>query len=545
MNEEKLNQENEATIASLSPTAAPLVRQILSKGHVPDILTCIANLSSDEVFTPPELVDKMLDIFPEEVWHDSSLRWLDPACKTGIFLRQIAKRLMEGLRDEFPDEEARRQHIFKNMLYGIAITGLTALMSRRSLYTSKNASGDKSIAKFDTENGNISYDNRPHTYKNGACIYCGNKEGGELDRDENQERHAYNFIHLKPEEIKNMKFDVIVGNPPYQLSDGGFGASAMPIYQLFVEQAKKLNPRYLAFIIPSRWFAGGRGLDSFRDEMLKDRHIRTLVDFPNSSDCFPGVDIMGGVCYFVRDNTYEGKCRYIILGKDEILSETERYLDDGDINVLIRYPEMVSVLNKVKARNEETVDSIISSQRPFGLRTDFFKNPKKYGFPDVYENKNDVKGASIKVYGLLNGKRRIFYAPLGFPFTSSRDQVNKFKVFISSAYGSPAVGENGKTQVIGEPILAPQLSACTETFLSAGGFDSEDKAKNFYEYMKTKFFRFLVSIKKTTQHTSKDTYSLVPLLNLNEEWTDKKLYERYELDQNEIDFIENNIKEMA
>ncbi len=539
MNEKKLKQENEATIADSSPTAAPLVRQILSKGRIPDILTCIANLSSDEVFTPPELVDKMLDIFPEEVWHDSSLKWLDPACKTGIFLRQIAKRLMEGLRDEFPDEEARRQHIFKNMLYGIAITDLTALMSRRSLYTSKNASGDKSIAKFDTENGNISYDNRPHTYRNGACIYCGNKEGGELDRDENQERHAYNFIHLKPEEINNMKFDVIVGNPPYQLSDGGFGASAMPIYQLFVEQAKKLRPRYLAFIIPSRWFAGGRGLDSFRDEMLKDRHIRTLVDFPNSSDCFPGVEIKGGVSYFIRDEKYNGKCHYEIYHGQEIVSKSDRFLDDGNAGVLIRYPEMISVLDKVKARNEEALDSLVSSQKPFGLRTDALKNPEKYNLPKLSKDKDAVETLTVKVYGLIGGKRETRYMPATYNFSQGSTSINKWKVFVPSAFGNGEMGEPITNPILGEP-----MTACTETFLKVGDWNNGKEPENLIKYMQTRFFRFLVSIKKTTQHTSKDTYSLVPILNLNEEWTDKKLYERYELDQNEIDFIENNIKEM-
>lgn len=516
-----------------------LFTRLIKGGHVPDILDCIANLSSDEVFTPPELVDKILDLLPDEVWYDSSLKWLDPSCKTGIFLRQIAKRLMISLRDEFADEEKRREHIFHNMLYGIALTDLTALMSRRSLYTSKNANSEKSIAKFNNAEGNISYDNRPHTYQNGACIYCGNKQGGELDRDETRERHAYNFIHLSPEEIENMKFDVIVGNPPYQLSDGGFGASAMPIYQIFVEQAKKLQPRYLAFIIPSRWFAGGRGLDSFRDRMLKDRHIKILVDFPNSSDCFPGVDIKGGVSYFIRDEKYNGKCHYEIYRGTEIISKSDRFLDDGGVGVLIRYPEMISVLNKIKLKNEETLNTLVSSQRPFGLRTDSLKNPEKYNLPHLSKNKENINGHSVKIYGLIGGKRDIRYVSATYDFIQGSESINKWKVFIPSAFGNGEMGEPITNPILGEPT-----SVCTETFLKVGDWDSEEKPKNLIRYMNTKFFRFLVSIKKTTQHTSKDTYSLVPLLSLREEWTDKKLYERYELTAEEINFIETNLKEM-
>lgn len=505
----------------------------------PDILTCIANLSNYEVYTSPELVDKVLDLLPEDVWRDSSLRWLDPACKTGVFLRQIASRLMVGLREEFPDEEERRQHIFRNMLFGIAITDLTAMMSRRSLYTSKNANSDKSVAKFDTPEGNISYDNRAHTYKNGSCIYCGNKEGDKLDRDETKERFAYKFIHLTEEEAKNMKFDIIVGNPPYQLNDGGHGASASPIYQLFVYQAKKIGPRYIAFIIPSRWFVGGKGLDSFRDEMLADRKIRKLVDYPNSADCFPGPEIKGGVCYFVRDEEYSGPCQCEIYHDNEIISSSKRYLNEGGAGVFIRYPEMLSILKKVQAKHEETMDSIISSRKPYGLPTDTFKNPKKYGLPYIYNHREEVSGAAIKIYGLVSAKRVEKFVPLGFPFTHGQESITGWKVFIPNAYGGGELGE-----VIPDPILANPPSACTETFLRIGNWGDEESAKNCIIYIKTKFFRFLMSIKKTTQHTSKDTYSFVPLLDMKQEWDDRKLYERYELSQGEIDFIERNVREM-
>ena len=316
-----------------------------TQNYNPDVLNCLANLSNDEVFTPPELANKMLDLLPQELFQNPNTTFLDPFTKSGVFLREIVKRLDRGLEKLIPDRQERIDHILHHQVFGIAITELTSLLARRSVYCSKDARGKYSISKFSTSCGNIIYKNIKHTWVNGKCKYCGASQAV-YDRGSEAEQYAYMFIHTdNPKQFfPNMKFDVIVGNPPYQMEDGGNSRSSIPIYQLFVENAKKLDPQFLCMIIPSRWFTGGRGLNEFRSDMLNDKHIRTLVDYENFKDVFPGVDLAGGACYFLRSRDTTGECR-VINCNSSFTNEAYRYLNEFD--VFIRSNRALSIIRKV------------------------------------------------------------------------------------------------------------------------------------------------------------------------------------------------------
>ncbi|MBE7702968.1 MAG: restriction endonuclease [Cyanobacteria bacterium SIG28] len=503
----------------------------LEELHKPDILDCISHLSSDEVFTPPKLVNEILDTLPQELFNNPETKFLDPCCKSGIFLREIAKRLIEGLEKVIPDLDKRIEHIFKNQLFGLAITELTGLLSRRSVYCSKNANGEYSICQFANNQGNIEYKRTYHIWFKDKCMMC-NASKSEYDRDEELETHAYSFIHSDEQRnselfkrLKDMKFDVIIGNPPYQLSDGGNAASAKPLYHLFVQQAKKLNPRYITMIIPARWYAGGKGLDSFRDEMLNDDRIRVIHDFPDASDCFPGVEIKGGVCYFLWNRDDKGLCSFSTHKKNTVISTTERPLLEDGCETLIRYNEAISILKKVQALNETTMDTQITSRKPFGFATDF-KDYEK----NAFEN-------SIKIYargeiGYID-KRKI---------TQNKNLLDKIKVYVPAVFGN---GSSGNTPDRIKPIIVKDPSCCTETYLIAGSYDDETLAENLASYMQTDFFHFLVALRKNTQHATKIVYSFVPIQDFNEEWTDEKLYKKYGLTQDETDFIKSMIKPMG
>lgn len=494
----------------------------------PDVLTCLANLSNDEVFTPPDLVNDILDLLPAGLWRNPDAKFLDPVCKSGVFLREIAKRLMHGLEKKIPDKQHRINHIFSKQLYGIAITELTALLSRRSVYCSKTANGKYSICEsFSTVEGNIYFDRIQHIWENGKCTQCSASQAV-YDREDSLETYAYNFIHITDSnKIFNMQFDVIVGNPPYQLRDGGDKSEearqrggAMPLYHKFVQQAKKLNPKFLTMIIPSRWFAGGRGLDDFRNEMLNDSRISTLVDFPIASDVFPGIKLNGGVCYFLWDRDFKGETKIISCLNGE-QNEMTRKLNEYE--TLVRFNQAVPIVKKVMAAQFEDMSRFVSHQKPFGLRT--YEKPSGKGTIMLYSNKE---------IGLIEEQK----------ITQGKEWLNTWKVFTSMGYGEGGESRPYPRMITGKPIVASPQSACTETYIVVHGTSTEKEAENLASYLRTKFVRFLIGLKKNTQHITAERFQFVPIQDFNEPWTDEKLYAKYGLTEAEIAFIEGMIRPM-
>ncbi len=504
------------------------MENIFERLYKPDVLSCLADLSNDEVFTPPEVANKMLDLLPQELFRNKETKILDPACKSGVFLREAAKRFIAGERDQFDSLEECLDWIFKNQLYGIAITELTSLLSRRSIYCSKYPNSPFSIVDFgeDDVQGNIMFHRIQHNWvgvdDDKKCSWCG-ASAKKYERPADLETHAYEWIHtVDPEDIWNMKFDVIISNPPYQLSDGGNNASAIPIYHKFIEQAKKLNPRYMTMIIPSRWYAGGRGLDKFRNAMLADKSLRELYDYANSDECFPGVDISGGICYFLWDREYSGKCKIVNIDGSKM---NEAYRDLDQFPILIRSNLAVSVVEKILSRGEENLAKYVSPQRPFGLRT--------YARPD------EVGELTLR----WNGGR----GPLQREkVTVGEENIDKWNVIVSRVFYEHGgkTDKNGQNRVLSILELLGPKEVCSETYVVVMSFDNQTEAENLYNYLKTKFARFMILQATSSIMITKNAFIFLPVQDFKKPWNDEALYSKYNLTEDEIDYIESVIRPM-
>jgi site-specific DNA-methyltransferase (adenine-specific) len=495
--------------------------------YSPDILNCLANLSSDEVFTSPELANRMLDLLPQKLFRNSKTRFLDPCSKSGVFLREIAKRLLAGLEEQIPDLQQRIDHIMTKQVFGIACTDLTAEMSRRTLYCTKLANGKYSVSTaFHDVQGNLRYIRCQHTWVNGKCKHCGANRA-QYDRVETIESYAYPFIHKSIKEIlnKDMQFDVIIGNPPYQMSDGGNSASAMPIYQHFVQQSKKLNPQHLVMITPSRWFAGGKGLDDYRREMLNDKHLKVLVDYANAKDCFPNISIGGGVSYFLWEKKWNGDCLVINVDGEQ---RTEKIRPLNEYSVFIRFNNAVNIVKKVTSKHETSIETIISSRNPFGFSTNERGNSEK------------AKGSLVLITS--QGSRYVKLQEV----TQGVNLVGKYKVMMSRSTSEHA-GEpdkDGCFKVISRTeVIGPNM-VCTDSYIILGGFNTKSKAESLLSYMKTKFLRFLLLQAVSSINLTREKFQFVPLQDFSHLWTDEMLYEKYGLDKDEIAFIESMIRPM-
>lgn len=532
----------------------------------PDVLTSIANLSSDEVFTPPSMAVEMLNsveeswkaLYGTDIWQDEKVRIIDPFSKSGVFLREATRRFIEGLEVKIPNLQERVDHVLTKQIFGIAITELTANMSRRSLYCSKRANSKHSICtKFDkNEDGNLRFWRTEHSWSggqirqlrtdhegitseqliDGKCVWCGANQR-DYDRPEDLESHAYPFTHTSdPVSMLNeifgneMKFDVVIGNPPYQLSTGGGNQTkqAKPIYQDFIRQAMNLEPNLLCMVVPSRWFAGGMGLDGFRRDMMSDRSIMRIVDYPDAREVFGDQGPAGGVNYFVWSPAHEGPCDFSTIKAGQEVSRKTRYLDEYE--VIIRDALSLAILEQVSNLNEPPLKDIVSAISPFGLST-------------AYRGSETIGNLSSPVMVRSTGGRSWIERS---EIKKSEVEIDRWKVLLSATASEHAgqPDKNGTRRIFSRIEILKPCEVVTHSYLTVGSFEDEQSAINLSNYLRTKFVRYLVSVVQSTQHLSRATFSYVPIQDFSKKWTDEELFSKYKLTSEQIQQIDNEIRAM-
>lgn len=462
---------------------------------------CFLNeqFDSQEVLEEPRLVDQ--GQVTEDIFLNPEARILEMNSKSGLYPLYMAYSLyamkLPGPEDKLPLEQTQAlwQETVEQQIFVLCKTRMAESITRRTL------------VGYQDWTVNTTY--IPHL----------------LERMENDPQRLAKKLE-KPETWRKngepMTFDAIVGNPPYQIADGGNNASAMPVYQRFVELATTIEPHYASMIMPSRWYSGGRGLDDFRANIMNDTRMRVLYDYASSDYCFPGVDISGGICYFLWDKDYDGPCT-VTNAESQIAHSVKRYLNEFPI--LVRSNAAISIIDKVARRKEQTLDTFVSSQKPFGLRT--FARPDENG--DLTLRWNGGKGpiSSDKV-------------------TGGTELIDKWKVIVSRVlyeHGGKA-DKNGQSRILSILEMLGPKEVCSETYIVVNSYDTEAEAAGLYSYLKTKFARFLIMQATSSIMITRGCFMFVPVQNFTEEWTDEKLYKKYELTEDEIAFIESTIRVM-
>ena len=481
-----------------------------------DIFEYIPPQANNQIFTPKRVVRMMIDMLEKEnpgIFNSTTNTFIDLYMKSGMYITEIVRRIFDQTRDQYPSDTACITHILENQVYGFAPSPILDAITKNYIF---GFDDDMVISQEHFKE----YDTIPAA------------KDGTLKQEINR---------LFNPQGGDMKFTAIIGNPPYQLVDGGgTGSSAVPIYQYFVEDVKKIEPEHLVMIIPSRWFTGGKGLDSFRESMLNDDRLQVLHDFVNPGDCFPNVSIEGGVCYFLWNKGTHSLCRVYSHSSNGNTLMIERPLLEKGADVFIRQNEMVSIVRKVMDRHEISFSSIVSPRNPYNFREDFYESKK-------------VQQDLIKVLGIQEKKR----AFLSFPKSSinrGTDELDKYRLYISKADGAAgSIGFPVPARIIGKSEIGNPGTACTETFLRIGPFANKEETLNAQKYMETKFLRALIGARKGKNMTQ-STYSFAPLQDFSNSsdinWSktipeiDQQLYEKYNLSKDEIKFIEEKVAPM-
>jgi len=502
-------------------------KQIKSKKRVKELA---------EVYTNEREVNSMLDLIPiKSAEEQLSYTYLEPACGNGNFLIKILERKLNSIKNQKNYNDTLKQYellVLKavSTIYAIDICPENVFESKERIFNGIKSYFDLTRNKEDMSE----YFIKSINYILNKNIVVGNF----ID-----ENNQINFNDIGKEE---MKFNVIIGNPPYQKNDGGGnGNNSKPIYNLFIDKSKELKPNYMSFIIPSRWMSGGRGLDNFRKSMLNDKRFKKIIDFKNSLDCFSNVDIKGGICYFLWELKYDNKCEYTIKkkekGKEIIVSS--QYRDLNKYDVFIRDNKAINILEKVlnkielfnKKRNIVYMNKKVSSQSLYAdMNERLFQKELKYneniylkedGYK-VYVNK-DTFPKSNNGIGYIE-KDLITKPNIG-------KYINNHKVFIPKTF----------RELKNKPFYGEPNSICAETYIVIDICKNKKEAKNLINYFNTDLVSFLIKQKKITHNSSKETYSFIPSLNMKYNWTNEKLYKLFNISNSEMEYMSKSIKDMV